>query len=400
LRQLAQKFGMKAMEAADRNFKRDYDSNFYEEREILHAIYPRTDRDPWRADARNKPWASVWVYRKGGCIQRSGGAIGDATGGAFLLSEGGYDSMPAIAWRWRRNSDEVYGRGPAHDAFVSIATANQIARTNMKTAQRAAEPPLAAYSDMRGAIQKGANGITYMENNRGDIRARMPQPLYTGVQNLPFTIEFQQSVDRTIKEFFFNDIFNMMSQLSQDGNQSRMVIEHVMALQGEKAATLGTRVGNLQSEAFDPIIDRVYSIEAEAGRIPAPPDILLESSHGPVEVQYLGPLAQAQTRLTTLRSIDGFLGEVVKIAQVDPTIIHAVNAPYILRVVRDNLNVPVDAVYDEKTYATIMQGLQHQQQVREEAETIPKFAKAAASLSKSPESGSILKELMGGDNAQ
>jgi len=44
-------------------------------------------------------------------------------------------------------------------------------------AKYAAEPPPPLYSDQRGVIQRGPNGITYMEANRGDLRTRMPQPL-------------------------------------------------------------------------------------------------------------------------------------------------------------------------------------------------------------------------------
>jgi hypothetical protein len=141
----------------------------------------------------------------------------------------------------------------------------------------------------------------------------------------------------------------------------------------------------------------VFSIEAEAGRIPKTPDILLESVHGPVQVQYLGLLAQAQTRLTTVRSIQSFMQIAGQIAQFDPSIIHAINAPLILRTVRDAVNAPVDCVYDEKTFAGIVQQLQHNAQVQQEADIIPKFAKAAAALGKSPESGSIMKQLMSGE---
>ena len=400
LRQLAQKFGWDKMCGIEPNFERDYQSNMYSERDVLHAIYPREDYQPWRIDAKGKKWVSEWVYCRGGKILVPGlstTALADQKN--VVAEEGGYDSMPMIAWRWRKNDDEVYGRGPAHDAFISIAKINQMARTNLVTGQRAAEPPLVAYSDMRGAIQKDADGITYMESNRGDIRTRMPQPLYTGVQNLPFSVEFQDRVAAVINEHFYTDVFQMMSQLAQASNTSRMVIEQVQELQGEKAAILGTRVGNLQSEAFDKIIQRVYSIEAEAGRIPNPPAILTDSIHGPVEVQYLGPLAQAQTRMTKVRSITTFLQLTAQVAQMDPTIIHAVNGPQILRTLRDAVNAPVDSVYDEKTFAGILQNLNQQAKQEQTAENVPKLAKAAASLAKAPESGSILKELMGGDNA-
>ena len=405
LRQLAQKFGWDEMCGVEPNFKRDYESNMHSERDVLHAVFPREDYEPWRIDAKGKKWASEWVYCRGGKILESGSSSrrpGLADEKNSILKEGGYDSMPVITWRWRVNCDETYGRGPAHDAFVSIAKINQMGRTNLITGQRAAEPPLVAYSDLRGAIQRGPNGITYVEANRGDMRTRMPQPLHTGVQNLPFNIEFQDRVAAVINEHFHTDVFMMMSQLANAGHSERMVVEQVMELQGEKAAILGTRVGNLQSEAFDPLINRVYSIEAEAGRIPSPPDILLESVHGPVQVQYLGPLAQAQTRLTTVRAIQSFLQLTGQVAQFDPSIAHAVNGPQVLRILRDAVNAPVEVVYDEKTFSGIVQALNQQAQQAQTADNVPKLAKAAASLSKSPESGSILKQLMGqgeGENA-
>src|ERR1017187_6743287 len=398
LRQLAQKFGVDKMREADDNWDNAYNSNMYIEHQVVHAIYPRSDFNPGRMDAKSKPWESVWLYRKGGKVIEYRNSRVDSTSseGVTLLSEGGYDSMPTITWRWRKNNDEVYGRGPAHDAFVSIAQANQMGRTNLITAHQAAEPPLIAYSDQRGAIQRGPAGITYLEANRGDIRQRAPMPLYTGVQQLPFNIEFQDRVRQIINEHFHTDVFMMMSQLSQQGNQSRMVMEQVQELQGEKAAILGTRVGNLQSEAFDPLISRVYSIEAMAGRIPTPPDILLESVHGPVEIQYLGPLAQAQTRLTKVRAITTFLQLVGQVAQIDPSVLHVVNNYNTVKELADAVNVPVACLNDPKTYAMMLQSLQKIAQQDRTADNLPKVARAAASLAKAPEAGSMIEQLVNG----
>ena len=400
LKQFVEKFGMEQMVKADRNFKRDYEMNFYSERDVLHVIQPRSDYQPGRVDARGKEWESVWVYRQGGKILPVSGATKGTDDKVSTLQEGGYDSMPIISWRWRKNDDEVYGRGPAHDAFISIAKANQMGRTNLVTAQRAAEPPLVAYSDMRGAIQRGPNGITYMERNRArTIQESMPAPIYTGVQNLPFTLEMEDRVGKIINEYFHTDVFMMMSQLAQGGDTSRMVVEQVQEIQGEKAAILGTRVGRLQSEAFDPIINRVYEIEAAAGRIPTPPDILLSSVHGPVSIQYLGPLAQAQTRLTKVRAITTFLQLAGQVAQFDPTVPHYVNAENTLRILGDAVSVPVECLRTPEEITAIQQQISAQARQQQTAENIPKLAGAAAKLAKAPESGSILKELMGGGDA-
>lgn len=396
LRQMAEKFGIEEMERADRNFKRDYESNMYAERDILHAIYPRSDYQPGRADAKGKKWESVWVYRQGGKILPRTSSAQGADDRITMLHEGGYDSMPIISWRWRVNSDEVYGRGPAHDAFVAIALANQMGRTNLVTAQRAAEPPLIAYSDMRGAIQRGPNGITYIEANRGDIRTRAPLPLTTGVQSLPFTVEYQDRRAAIINEYFHTDVFMMMSQLANAGKSERMVQEQVQELQGEKAAILGTRVGNLQSEAFDHIINRMFEIESAAGRIPAPPDILLSSIHAPVEIQYLGPLAQAQTRLTTVRNIQSGLSLVGAIAQINPTSVDVVDYDQAALEALQAVSFPASCIRDTKQVTAIRQQRNQMAQQERQTEAIPKLAKAASSLAKSPESGSILQKLMGG----
>ena len=397
LRQFAEKFGMDTMMKADSNFKRDYESNMHAERDVLHVISPRKDYVPWRTDAKSKQWESVWVYRKGGKILNlSGNKYGASDMNIHVVGEGGYDSMPIVTWRWRKNDDEIYGRGPAHDAFVSIAQLNQMGRTNLITAHRAAEPPLVAYADMRGAIQRGPNGITYVESNRGDLRTRAPLPLYTGVQQLPFTVDYQDKVRQIVNQHFHTDVFMMMSQLSKQGNQSRMVTEQIAELQGEKAAILGTRVGNLQSEAFDPLIYRVYSIEAEAGRIPAPPDILTSGIHGPVEVQYLGPLAQAQTRLNTVRTIQTAHAVIGQLVQLNPTVIDMIDADKELMLVLDKLGYPAECYRDLRM---VMQIRQHRNQVQEQerqAEMAPKLAKAAAQMSKAPEAQSPLKMLLGG----
>ena len=399
LRQLAEKFSMDEMEKADDSFRKDYESNMYSERDILHAIQPRKDYEPWRMDAKSKKWESLWVYRKGGKILElaSGGrAYDQQMKDVHAVGEGGYDSMPAITWRWRKNDDEIYGRGPAHDAFVSIGQLNQMGRTNLVTAHRAAEPPLVAYSDQRGAIQRGPNGITYLESNRGDLRTRMPQGLYTGVQNLPFTVDYQDRVRQIVNQHFHTDVFMMMSQLSKQGNQSRMVTEQIAELQGEKAAILGTRVGNLQSEAFDPLISRVYEIEAAAGRIPTPPDILISTVHGPIEIQYLGPLAQAQTRLNTVRTIQTSHAILTQLAQLNPTVIDVIDADKEALLVLDKLGYPAECYRDPRMVQAIRDQRNKMAEKERQAEMAPKLAKAAAEMSKAPEAQSPLKMLLGG----
>lgn len=397
LRQLVQKFSMAAMERADDTFKQEYESNMYAEREVLHAVYPRSDYDPRRIDARGKRWASDWVYRKGGKILGKAAANENIT----MLAEGGYDSMPILSWRWRKNSDELYGRGPAHDAWVSIALDNQMGRTNLITGQKAAEPPLVADSALRNKIMRGPNGITFIDNTRGNVSGYAPVPLNgTGVQQLPFSLEYQDRVAQTVKDHFHTDVFMLLSQIGQQKGMGRPVTEQIFEMQNEKAAILGTIIGNLQSEGFNPLISRFFDIEARAGRIPEVPQILLDSEHNAVEIQYLGMLAQAQTRLTKVRSIQSGVGLVQQITAFDPLAMHAIDTDQMVREAWDAVGAPISCLRDPKAIAQIRQLAQQQQEKQQQIENAPKIAKAAALAGKSAEPDSPLKTLMTGGQAQ
>ena len=395
LRQFVQQFDLETMKKADDNFEHDYETNMHAEREVLHAIYPRRDYEPGRLDFKGKKWASDWVYRKGGKILNASKEV-DGAARMTMLSEGGYDSMPIMTWRWRKNSDETYGRGPAHDAWVAIALANQMGRTNLITAQKAAEPPMVAYEDQRGKIQRGPNGITFIPPNRARLQEVMPQPLTTGVQNLPFNIEYQGRISQIINEHFHSDIFTMLSQIGQEKGMGRPVTEQISEMQSEKAAVLGTRIGNLQSEAFNPIIARMFDIESRAGRIPEPPQILLESNHGGVKIQYLGMLAQAQKHVSEVRSIQSGLALVQQVAQIDPLVPHYIDSVDILRHAWDAVSAPATGILSDKAIAQIRQMAEKEREKQQQVENAPKIAKAAALAGKAAEPDSPLKTLMGG----
>jgi hypothetical protein len=420
LRQLADKFGFDVMKSVDESFENKYTSNMHQEMQILHAVYPRKDYFPpgsqrweydWayakeyyqnqsRVDGKGKKWESVWVYHKDGKLISPLADRGRAGNNVKLLSESGYDSLPNITWRWRKNNDEILGRGPGHDAWVAIATCNQMGKDNLNTGHRASQPPLVAYSDLRGLIQKDPDAVTYIERNRGDIRTAMPQPLYSGTQSLPFNIEFQDKYRQIINSFFHTDVFMMMSQLAKSGDTSRMVIEQVQELQGEKAAILGTRVGNLQSEAFDPLIFRVFDIEARAGRIPDPPDILLNTVHGPVEIQYLGMLAQAQTRLSKVRSIQAGIMLTKQVAEINPIAMDVVDYDQAEKEILDATNFPATCIRSDDDVNQIRQIRNKMAEQERQVEAAPKLAKAAAAMGRATEENSPLRTLMGGGSEE
>jgi hypothetical protein len=372
LRQLVQKFGMDRMKEIDRNFQKEYEDNPYTCREILHAVYPRTDTDPGRIDSKGKPVASLWILKDKG----------------KLIEESGYNWMPSITWRWRKNSDERYGRSPSWDALVDIIKANEIGRSNLIAGQKMVEPPIIAPTDLRGHIHMGPNGQTFMDRNISDFG---PRPLFTGIQ-LPFGVDQQDRADGIIRQHFAVDFFLMLSQAA--ANKVELTATQTIEMMGEKAAVLGTRVGMLQSEALDPIHDRVFDIENRAGRMPTPPPILQDMTDGRIEIQYLGPLAQAQIRLSKSRSIQSGIALVSQIATVAPTAMDVVDWDGSVVEALDSAGFPMHLIRNPEQITEIRQQRQQQMEAQQQMESLNPISKALRAGGTKPEEGSPVQQLL------
>ena len=372
LRQLVDKFGYEVMVKADKEFKKAYESNQHADKEIIHAIYPRKDYDPKREDGASKPVASLWVLREP----------------LALLSEKGYDWMPSITWRWRKNSDEWYGRSPSWDAFIEIMKANQQARSNLIAAHKMIEPPMIAPSSLRGQVQYGPKGQTFID---GDLNALSPRPMVTGIQ-LPYGLDALERTQKIIAENYAVPFFMALTMAAAD--KVEMTATQVVEMMGEKAAILGTRVGQLQSEGLDPIHDRVFDIEARAGRMPQPPEILMEHSGGRIEVQYLGPLAQAQMRLSKLRSLQSGLMQFAQIASIAPQALDRIDWDMVSDVIVDSTGFPETCIRSEQEMNAIRKKRAEDEQAQQQVEALGPMAKMLRAGNTKPEHGSPAQQLL------
>ena len=372
LKQLVEKFTLDRMIEVHPGFRELYEKNHYEEMKVLHATYPRDDFNPELLDGKNKPFASMWVLKDK----------------KELIQESGYKESPAITWRWRKNNDEWYGRSPCWDAFVDIMTGNQQAKTNLIAGHKMAEPPMVAPSDLRGLVQSGPKGWTYIQ---GQVtKDNIPMPLQTGIQ-LPFAIEMMDRTDGKIREHLFVDFFLMLSQAAMENRN--LTATQVIEMAGEKAAVLGPRIGRMETEALNPIHDRVWAIEARAGRIPAPPDILREYAGGDIETDYMGPLSQAQKKLFKSQGIRGGLEALAGLVEFFPQAGFVVNPLKTARMLLEASGFPSKGLRDEEETKLALEAAAKQQQQEEAITQGVEIAKAVPAAGKAPEEGSPLKML-------
>lgn len=279
---------------------------------IRHCVYPRKDKQAGKMDGGNKPWASVYIDHEK----------------KVIVDEGGYESFPYLVWRWRKNSDELYGRSPASDAIQDILRINQLGRTSLQAAQLAVEPPFNIPMSMKGMERIVPRGANYYTN---------PNEVITPIQttsNYPISKDQEFEIREQIRETFRTKIFLLMEQMEGQAKTATEIRER----QGEKAAVLGATIGRLNSETLVPLIDRVYSICNRNALLPEPPQALAEG--GRVHVEFTGPLYQAQKTFHQTQGVASALGFATAMAQIMPDSLDNVDEDELIRIGMDSNGAP------------------------------------------------------------
>lgn len=290
-KQVIEKFG-EANVPEDVKFQ--YKSNPFKEAEWVHCVYPREDYNDRSALSTKKRFASVWYH----------------VGSGHIAQESGYDEFPYAVWRFMKSGNSAYARSPAILALSDIKKANLISKTMLGAAQLAIDPPLNIPSEMRDKLQIKPRGFNYY----GQDHNRIISPINTGSSNYPIGTDREERVQAIIEQHFKTNYFLMLTQ-----SERAKTATEALEIKGELAAVLGPMVGRLNTEGSDKFIDMVFQSEFKAGRLPKPPDILLEMGGQPIQIVYLGPLAQAQKRLFMTQGIRSALEVVAPIFEISPT---------------------------------------------------------------------------------
>ncbi len=386
LRDLIDKFTMGRMSQIFLDLKNLLKNNPFEEREVLHAVFPRRDISPYRIDNKNMPFASYWIL-----MDKQ----------SEILGEDGYEELPSVTWRWRKNNDEICGRSPAWDAYVEIMKGNQQAKTNLIAGHKAAEGPMVAPESLRGKINNEPRGVTFVQN----MEREMPRPLLTNMQ-LPYGIEQQERTNNILKEFFYVNFFLTLNRAAFE--KVELTATQSIGMQAEQAAVLSIRTGRLGSEAYNPIHDRVFAIENRNGRIPIPPDLLQEqiellSSKGrktKIEIDYVGPLAQVQKRLFKYQSINAGIEFLGKAMQVFPEATDNINPDQFVKEGLDSISWPANCLNSDTQRDKIRQLRQQKREMAESIQAAGELGKVVQRTSREVEPGSALGALMGGGEAK
>lgn len=372
-KKIFEKFGEKTSDQV----KKDAEEHPDKEYEIIHAVFPNKDRVYGKRTSSNKPIRSVYMESKTG----DRGKVGQ------IVRDSGFDISQYTTWRFRKNSDEVYGRSPAADALTEVFTLNQMGKTLLEVAQLSANPARNVPLEMRGRVRMNPKG-----NNYYDDPKRIISNINSGV-NYPISAKEREEVRNSMEDKFRVKFFNAF--IGRTGEATR---EEILAIKNEQAGLLIAQVDMLYIEGIKSFFDIVSDIEdrrgtftEEAGMPPIPEEIL--ESGGRINFILTGPLAQAQREIRELEPIQKTLGNLSEAAAVlGPEMLDGVNKDELQEIIMEAGSYPQIAMNSRDKRQEIRDA-RAEKQAQLEQQQLAIEAGKSPNLMKAPEAGSAAEGL-------
>lgn len=206
--------------------------------------------------------------------------------GLNVLSRRGMNELPGIFPRWELTANDSYGTSPGMDALPDVIQLQQETKRKAQGLDKMINPPIVA--DIQLQHRPTAlmpNGITYVAG-ANSIGAKPMYEVRAPIQEMTADI---RDVQARIQQTFFNDLFQMISQLETVRSATE-----IDARREEKLILLGSVLERFENEALDPAINRIFAIMQRRKMLPDAPDVIQEAS---IEIQYVSILATAQQAL-------------------------------------------------------------------------------------------------------
>lgn len=297
--------------------------------DVIHAVFPRSERTFGRLDSLNMPWASVWWLGFG----NSGG------GKPCVLRESGFKSFPAFAPRWGVTGNDKYGRSPAMDTLPDCRMLQQMGKTSLRGFHKSIDPPVAVPSSLQNVgVDLTPAGVNYMSMDgpeKGSIEAIQtipPQVLVAAEQKI-------EKVQQKVHDGLFADLFKMLML----NDRRQITATEIEAREREKLMLLGPVVERVNNEYLARVIMRTFQLMADYDHLPEQPDSIVGQ---PLRIEFVSVMAQAQ-KLVSTSSIDQTFAFVANLAQAKPDVLDIFDCDYAAREYAEDVGAPAALMLPE-----------------------------------------------------
>jgi len=264
-RQAVQEFGD---DAGEKVLKASKDPKTESKRfDFIHRVRPRTKRNPRFTDFMNMPWESLYVNKEE----------------QIIVDEGGFPEFPYAVPRWKKSSNEKYGRGQGTIALSVSKELQQLHADFIECGNKHNNPA-------REVLQHAVEGAVDVRPGADNRVSQMNsiRSLEDGLKgNFPITEKSLEFLQGIIHRIFFVDVFAPLANLTGDRRNKLEIWERIKKTPMKK---LANPVYRLQSELFTPVITRSVLLLIRNGVIPYPPPELQGRGFG---IEYISELALA-----------------------------------------------------------------------------------------------------------
>jgi hypothetical protein len=360
-RQAAQIFGV---ENLPEKARREMESGKQEDKTpYLHFVLPNEEMTPGNLDVTGMPWSSFYM----------------ALEGREIVSSGGFHEMPYAVARWQKESAEIYGRGPGWNALSDQKSLNEMKRVMLIAGQKHVDPPLLV--DHEGVLGGGSQldttpGGVIPVNVATALMNPAVQPLQFG-GNFAISRDLVGDTRAQVQDAFHHQLI----QVIRDPN---MTATQVLELSAQMQRHLAPILGRMTTELLEPIIERVFAIEARAGRLPVPPP---ELEGMPLRIEYVSPVARAQ-RTSQAQGVTQWMTVLANLSQVDPAVLDVPDTDAIARDLAESFGVPPTLMRAPEEIAARRQAAAERQKQQEEAQLLMQGTEAARNLGQAAQSAS------------
>ena len=308
-----QKFGQRlhaemkiaAMQTPERKYK------------FLHAVFEKNEYVTTPKDFRGMRFASVHIdltHKK-------------------IVQEGGYRKCPYMAPRFLGIAGSSYGDSPALQAFYDMLTANEMAKTILRTGQLQANPPILTNMGLIDANKLGSAGAVI----RGGLD-NQGKPAAVSMQygnNLAITVEMQREIRASIERAFLVPLFQSLTQTKQ------MTATEVEKRELEKAMLLAPMCERISAEWLAGNIERELDILNNYGVLDDVPEELMYD--GAIAIEFQSPAVHMQES-ETLIGLYKTMEAAISLAQANPKVLDIFDTENALRQVADYFGVSSEVV--------------------------------------------------------
>lgn len=245
---------------------------------------------------------------------------------------GGYYEMPFHTIRWKKRATSPYALGPGHVARADINMLQEMERSHLIAAQKAAEPTMLAHDDSVVNVSDIVPNAV-LHGTISDAGKQLLAPLNTA-GNLQLSMDQSKQRREAIREAFY---FSQMLMMQRP----QMTATEYMGYEQERLRQMGPGLMRVM-RMLSGFTARRLGILGRAGQLPPPPPEFVRRQ-AKLQVIYQSPLAKLQ-QVSTARATLQFANVAMQLGQVDPEALDVLDIDGTLSIVHDGFGAAPGAM--------------------------------------------------------